>query len=102
MSMKYNIPIENIAVMLNGNNIPHVVKEIENGSALIVQLPSGEKIDAICSSSSWGGSRGLLEIQGGVTEAEGICGDIFGGLSEEEVFKRFKYCYENNTRIYKK
>ncbi len=102
MSMKYNVPVENLSIMLNGSNIPNVVKSVDGGSALIVHLKNNEKLSAICTSSSWGSSKGLLEICGGVTEEEGIISDVFGGLSDANVFERFKYCYENNTRYYKK
>ena len=50
MSMKYNVPVENLSIMLNGSNIPNVVKSVDGGSALIVHLKNNEKLSAICTS----------------------------------------------------
>ena len=88
MGMIYTVPVKNIAARLNGDNIPAIVKPIEGGAAVVVNLENGERVSAICSPNSWGGSSGRLEICGGVTE--------------EDVYNRFKYCYENNTRVYHK
>ena len=39
---------------------------------------------------------------GGLTEEENEdYYSVLGWLTAEEVFKRFKYCYENNTDKYK-
>ena len=38
---------------------------------------------------------------GGLTEEEEEFDSVLGWLSSEEVFKRFKYCYEHNTKVYK-
>jgi hypothetical protein len=102
MGMIYTVPVKNIAARLNGDNIPAIVKPNEGGAAVVVNLENGERVSAICSPNSWGGSSGRLEICGGVTESEGIISDVFGGLTEEDVYNRFKYCYENNTRVYHK
>ena len=37
---------------------------------------------------------------GALTEEEMKNDDVLGFLTAEEVFKRFKYCYENNTNVY--
>ena len=68
---------------------------------IMINLENGETIDAICNSASYGHKDGLLEIMGGLTEEEGDGESVLGYLTAEEVFKRFKYCYENNTTIYK-
>lgn len=51
---------------------------------------------------SYGNKEDKLEIMGGLTEeeSEDYC-SVLGWLTAEEVFKRFKYCYENNTDKYK-
>ena len=48
----------------------------------------------------YGNENDLLEIMGGLTEEELKYDSVLGNLTAEEVFKRFKYCYENNTSIY--
>ena len=42
----------------------------------------------------------MLEIIGGVTEEEEVIDGVVGYLTAEEVFERFKYCYEHNTATY--
>ncbi len=60
-------------------------------------LRLNDDIDAIEHCGSRGNARDLLEIMGATTEQEG---DVLGYLTAEEVFKRFKYCYEHNTTVY--
>lgn len=36
-----------------------------------------------------------------LTEEERETDSVLGNLTAEEVFKRFKYCYENDTAVYK-
>lgn len=43
-----------------------------------------------------------LEILGGMTLKEFGRDNVLNNLTAEEVFKRIKYCYENNTFIYVK
>lgn len=49
---------------------------------------------------SYGNKNDLLELNGGLTKEEKSLDHVIGNLSAEEVFKRLKYCSENNTRIY--
>ena len=58
--------------------------------------------DAIFHYGSYGRDDGLLEIMGGLTKEEEENDNVLGYLTAEEVFKRFKYCYENNTSVYVK
>ena len=66
------------------------------------QIRLGNLADAIEHDGSYGNSQDLLEIMGGLTEEEEEHGRVLGYLTAEEVFKRFKYCYEHNTSTYKK
>lgn len=50
---------------------------------------------------SHGADDNKLEIMGALTEEELEDDNTLGWLTAEEVFKRFKYCYENSTEIYK-
>ena len=57
--------------------------------------------DCIEHFGSYGNEEDKLEIMGGLTEEENENDSVLGWLTAEEVFKRFKYCYENNTDKYK-
>lgn len=65
------------------------------------QIRIGNLCDAIEHCMSYGNEQDLIEIRGGLTAKEQLDGSVLGGLTAEEVFKRFKYCYENNTSTYK-
>lgn len=56
--------------------------------------------DVIYNFGSYGYKQNLLEIMGALTEEENEDNSVLGHLTAEEVFKRFKYCYEHNTGIY--
>lgn len=66
---------------------------------------NGAKEERICDVIQHCGSRGnqkdLLEIMDGLTKAEQECYGVIGYLTAEEVFKRFKQCYENGCSTYK-
>ena len=64
------------------------------------QLRLNSNIDVIEHRFSYGNDEDLLEIQGALTEEERKTDTVKGWLTAEEVFKRFKYCYEHNTSIY--
>ena len=90
--------------MLNEANIPHKVVEnrIMYPSYQIVIEKDGTKLcDAVYFDGSYGYEEGLIEIMGGLTEDEREIDEVLGHLTADEVFKRFKYCYENNTSLYK-
>lgn len=65
------------------------------------QIRLGDLADVIQHDGSYGNKQDLLEIMGGLTEKEKEEDSVLGYLTAEEVFKRFKYCYEHNTSIYK-
>ena len=100
------LEIEKLHQMLTAANIPHTM----NRSHLKIPNPSYQIVvynkcnaylcDAIFGTYSYGYKNGLLEIMGGLTEEEEKCDSVLGGLTAEEVFERFKYCYENNTSVY--
>lgn len=56
--------------------------------------------DAIYHFASYGYNMGKLEIMGALTIEESEHNTVLGYLTAEEVFKRFKYCYEHNTSVY--
>lgn len=64
------------------------------------QIRLGDLADAIQHDGSYGNRQDLLEIMGGLTAEEQLSDGVLGWLTAEEVFKRFKYCYENNTSTY--
>ena len=64
------------------------------------QIRIGNLCDAVEHCYSYGNEQDLLEIMGGLTAEEQLSDGVLGWLTAEEVFKRFKYCYENNTSIY--
>ena len=65
------------------------------------QIRLNKYLDVIEHFGSYGQENDLLEIMGGLTIEELENDSVLGFLTAEEVFKRFKYCYENNTSIYK-
>ena len=88
--------------LLEKGNIPFEFKNIYDGYQVIIRNKNNFKIaDAIEHNFSYGNEEDLLEIMGGLTEEEEELNSVLGWLSSEEVFKRFKYCYENNTGVYK-
>lgn len=56
--------------------------------------------DVVQHYASYGSERDLLEIMGGLTKEEQDCDSVLGYLTAEEVFKRFKQCYENGRSTY--
>lgn len=105
--------------MLNEANIPHTfdVDMFDTQGRVLLRLISpnyypayqiivfndkNERLcDAIYHYYSYGYYVGLLEIAGGLTEEEQEVDGVLGYLTADDVFKRFKYCYENNTSTYK-
>ena len=64
------------------------------------QIRLGDLADAKEHCYSLGCLADKLEIMGGLTEEEMEYAPI-GFLTAEEVFKRFKYCWEHQTSVYK-
>ena len=104
--MKYE-EIFRLKEMLEESNIPFAwdVKNFifDKGYQIIIYSKDGitKLCDCIETFGSYGNEEDKLEIMGGLTEEEGTNDSVLGWLTAEEVFKRFKYCYENNTSIYK-
>ena len=71
--------------------------------AYAIKILKNDKLlcDAIEHTGSYGNNQDLIEICGALTTEEQENDTVLGYLTAEEVFKRFKYCYENNTNIYK-
>lgn len=93
-----------LAKMLEDAGIPHSNEpffRLANGRQIILFDSNGKRIaDAVCHHGSYGHEDGLLEILDALTEEESEQDSVLGWLTAEEVFKRFKYCYEHNTRVY--
>lgn len=103
MENKKYSEIFKLASMLQSANIPFSFDSLWGGYQVNLENDNDELLaDAIEHAYSCGGKEDLLEIMGGLSEDEGGEDDILGYLTAEEVFKRFKYCYENNTSIYVK
>lgn len=114
--MKYT-EILKLKEMLEEANIPftftddsfNVKEKIDTGAHILYphlypayQIRLGNLADAIEHDGSYGNRQDLLEIMGGLTEKEEEHDSVLGYLTAEEVFKRFKYCYEHKTSTYKK
>lgn len=65
------------------------------------QIRLGNLADVIEHCYSYGEGNDQLEIMGGLTEEEEKYDRVLGCLTAEEVFKRFKYCWEHQTSVYK-
>lgn len=65
------------------------------------QIRLGDLADAIEHCYSIGYLADKLEIMGGLTDEEMEYDSVLGYLTAEEVFKRFKYCWEHQTSAYK-
>ena len=74
---------------------------LEENSYPAYQIRLNKNIDVIQHFGSYGEDENLLEIKGGLTVEESKESSVLGYLTAEEVFKRFKYCYENRTTFYK-
>ena len=102
------IEIKRLHKMLDEANIPHTFTEdmFRNYSLypsyqIVIEKDGIRLCDVVYFNGSYGYGEGLLEIMGGLTEEEKEYDEILGCLTADEVFKRFKYCYENNTSLYK-
>lgn len=63
-----------------------------------IQLGDFDVVEHKC---SFGEEDDLLEIMGAMTKEEQEKCAVIGHLTAEEVFKRFKYCFEHQTSVYK-
>lgn len=92
-----NIPFEFNDDFFHGCHKPSyqiVIKDKENPNLILC--------DVIYHFASYGYEQNLLEIMGALTKEEYEDDSVLGYLTADEVFKRFKYCYENNTNTYVK
>lgn len=101
------LEIERLKAMLDEANVPYVADYRlssymgNDGCQIIINNKNNERLcDAIQFYGSHGYENNLIEIMGGLTEEEEQEDTTLGWLSAEEVFKRFKYCYEHNTKYY--
>ena len=100
MLEKANIPFEFTDDLFNTTNTSRLWFS-QSASYPAYQIRIGNLCDVIEHYGSYGNEQDLLEIMGGLTAKEQLDDGILGWLTAEEVFKRFKYCYENNTSTYK-
>ena len=116
--MKYT-EILKLKEMLEEANIPftftddfcNVKEKIDTGAPIAkvfyshqypaYQIRLGDLADAIEHCYSIGCLADKLEIMGGLTDEEMEYDSVLGYLTAEEVFKRFKYCWEHQTSAYK-
>lgn len=97
MLEKAKIPFEFNDDFFDGDHKPSyqiIIRNKEN--------PKYALCDVIYHFGSYGYDQNLLEIMGALTEEEFEDNSVLGYLTADEVFERFKYCYENNTNTYVK
>lgn len=102
-------PITTLCKMLTAANIEYKFYNLKDtcpflsGKQVIVSRNNTRLCDAILlyNGSFQDASSPLLEIMGGLTKDEMQYTNALENLSAAEVFKRFKYCYDNNTSIYR-
>ena len=110
MLKKANIPFEftddknhyKKIVATNNLELIKAAKDLKNSYRIIIYKYGKRLCDVIYGYGSYGYEEGLLEIMGGLTQEENKNSSVLGYLTAEEVFKRFKYCYDNDTIFYKK
>lgn len=98
--------IDILCELLDNAKVPYSKVNRSDGQMVIIKNKksnTNNKIIADCISNkfSYGHEYGLLEICGGLTEEEIKEDDVKGRLTPEEVAKRFIYCYNNKTDVYK-
>lgn len=80
----------------------HSYKRLYPAYQIIIYKHNRRICDAIEHCYSYGHERNLIEISGAMTNEE--CKEegceVLGYLTAEEVFKRFKHCYERGTSTY--
>lgn len=101
---KANIPFEFTDDMFSTKKAPpairHLLKDQYPAYQIIIKKNGVILCDAIQNTLSYGNKADKLEISGALTAAELANDEVLGYLTAAEVFKRFKYCYINNTRVY--
>lgn len=76
------------------------VRRLYNEQYPAYQIRLNNFIDAVQHIFSHGEASDLLEICGGLTVEENNLDSVLGWMTAEEVFKRFKYCWEHQTSVY--
>ncbi len=102
--MKYTAILK-LKEMLERENIPFEFEGDFFGTgepaySLRVFRNNKQLCDVIQHRGSYGNESDLLEIMGGLTIEEQEHDSVLGSLTVEEVFMRFRYCYEHNTSTY--
>lgn len=115
--MKYT-EILKLKEMLEEANIPftftddffNVKEKIDTGAPIAkvfyshqhpaYQIRLGNLADVVEHCYSYGEENDQLEIMGAMTKEELEQDGVLGRLTAEEVFKRFKYCWEHQTSVY--
>lgn len=103
-----NYEILKLKTMLEEANIPFEFtdnlfkKRDEPSYQILIKKHDRKLCDCIYHFGSYGYYQGLLEIMGGLTKEEQEDTSVLGYMTAEQVFKRFKYCYEHNTSTYHK
>lgn len=99
--MKKYSEIFKLASMLLADNIPFKFINIYDGYQILLYNDNGSTLaDAVQHMGSYGHENDLIEIMGGLTPTEEEESSVCGWLTADEVYARFKYCYENNTSKY--
>jgi len=98
---KYN-EILKLKTLLEEAAIPFIGRNVYDGYQIVIYHKVDETVlcDAIEHSFTYGSEVDRLEIQGAITLEETKDDSVLGYLTAEEVFKRFKFCYDNNVFIY--
>ena len=110
MLEKENIPFEFTDDFFNTKSIhievkqqiQDLIKDQYPAYAITISKNGKYLCDAIQHTLSYGNKQDKIEICGALTVEESENDTVLGYLSAEEVFKRFKYCYEHNTNVYVK
>lgn len=90
--------------MIDNAKIPYrwdaVVWENEQGQFVLGYHLIAAQVSVVENCHSYGNDEDLLEIMGGLTEAESEYDDVLGWLSAKEVFARIMCCYKNSTNVF--
>ena len=106
--MDYTINMEEmnkLKAMLMEANIPYSLDDTLPfvGEKIMLRINESKYIDAVVIPHYLrddNDERDLLEIMGGLTLNELKENQVLGGLTAEEVFERFEYCYRKGTDVY--
>jgi hypothetical protein len=94
--------------MLQDEDIPftfeknYLNRDSSDSFEIVIKKNNIQLCSACQHSTSYGHEKDLIEIFGGLTKEEHNESPMLGYLKAEEVFKRFKWCYTNNTPKYYK